>query len=108
MMNMRRSYFSFLLSLLLVLVQHGAQLHEIGHLNHGERAGGAALRADTHALNNGLCATCEAFAQIANPAAPAANAVAVLPAGYLPTPAPCDRLGGVDAPTPRSRGPPQA
>ena len=105
---MRRSSLTWLLSLLLVLVQHGAVLHELGHLSHGDPASGATLRADPHTLSSSLCPTCEAFAQIANPAAPAAPAVAVIPARFLPTPDPGYAIVGVEAPTPRSRGPPHA
>ena len=104
---MRRSSLSWLLSLLLVLVQHGGVLHELGHLSHSDTASGATLRDDPHALNNSPCATCAAFAQIANPATAAAPAVAVIPAGCLPTAAPRYEIVGVDTPTPRSRGPPQ-
>jgi hypothetical protein len=102
MFTMRRSSLSWLLSLLLVLVQHGAVLHELGHLSHSDGTSGAVLRA----LNSGFCPTCEAFAQVTNPAAAAAHAVAVCPAAFLPTPDPCYAIVGADTPTPRSRGPP--
>jgi hypothetical protein len=104
---MRRSSLSWLLSLLLVLVQHGAVVHELGHLSHAERASGPVLRADVQPLERGLCLTCEAFAQIANPAAAGASAVAVCPAALLPTRDPCYAVIGADTPAPRSRGPPQ-
>jgi hypothetical protein len=104
---MRRSSLSWLLSLLLVLVQHGAVLHELGHLSHGERTAGTTLRADPGPLDRGPCLTCEAFAQIANPAAAGAADVAVCPAALLPTRDPCYAVIGADTPAPRSRGPPQ-
>jgi hypothetical protein len=66
MFTMRRSSLSWLLSLLLVLVQHGAVLHELGHLRNREPTGGPMLREDSHALNSSLCRTCEGFAQIAS------------------------------------------
>ena len=91
-----------LLALLLVLDQQGALLHELGHLRHGAAAPAITLHADEHA--DGLaCPTCEAFAQIANPASGT-----VCPAALLPTPDPCYSIAGALAPRPRSRGPPQA
>jgi hypothetical protein len=104
---MRRSSLSWLLSLLLVLVQHGAVLHELGHLSHGERTSGTTLGAELQPLDRGLCLTCEAYAQIANPAAAGASHVAVCPAALLPTRDPCYAVIGADTPAPRSRGPPQ-
>ena len=105
---MRRSSLALLLSFLLVFVQHGAVLHELGHLSHSDPASGLTLRADPHAPNGGPCATCEAFAQIANPAAAAPPVVAVIPPGFLPTPDPHYAIVAADTPTPRSRGPPSA
>ena len=105
---MRRSSLALLLSFLLVFVQHGAVLHELGHLGHGDSAGATAQPADPHAPNSAFCPTCEGFAQIANPAAAAVHAVAVCPSGCLRTPAPRYAILAADIPTPRSRGPPQA
>jgi hypothetical protein len=106
---MRRSSLAWVLSLLLVLIQHGAVLHELGHLSHsGSAGGGTVLAADPHALNGALCPTCEGFAQIANPAAAGVPAVAVCPSGCLLTPDPRYAIVATDSPTPRSRGPPQA
>ena len=107
MFTMRRSTLSWFLSLLLVLVQHGAVLHELSHLTHRDQTSGTTLHAESHALNSSLCTTCQAFAQIANPAAASAPVVAVCPAAVLPTPDPRYAIVGVDTPTPRSRGPPQ-
>jgi hypothetical protein len=104
---MRRSSLSWLLSLLLVFVQHGAVLHELGHLSHGERTSGTTLRAELQPLDHGLCLTCEAYGQIANPAAAGASYVAVCPAALLPSRDPCYAVVGADTPAPRSRGPPQ-
>ena len=104
---MRRASLSWLLSLLLVLVQHGAVLHELGHLGQREHGGGPALRTDLHSAGSAACPTCEAFAQIANPVGASAPTVAVLPAAVLRTPASSYAIPAVDVPTPRSRGPPQ-
>jgi len=105
---MRRTSLSWFLSLLLVLVQHGAVLHALSHLSHGEHTSGVTLRAEPQSLERGPCLTCEAFAQIANPAAAGAAVVAVCPAALLPTRDPCYAIIGADTPAPRSRGPPQA
>jgi len=101
---MRRSSLAWILSLLLVLAQHGALLHGIGHLSHGDRSAGATIEALT---DGGPCAACEAFAQVANPAVAAADSLAASLPGLLPTPEPRDAVAGADVPTPRSRGPPQ-
>jgi len=105
---MRRSSLALLLSFLLVFIQLGAVLHELGHLSHNDPAGATAQRADPHGLNSAFCPTCEGFSQIANPAAGGVPAVAVRPSGYLPTPAPRYAVIAANTPTPRSRGPPQA
>jgi hypothetical protein len=105
---MRRSSLALLLSFLLVFIQHGAVLHELGHLSHGDPAGATAQRADPHDLNTAFCPTCEGFAQIANPAAGGVPTVAVRPSGYLPTSDPRCGVIAANTPTPRSRGPPQA
>ena len=102
--KMRRSSLAWVLSLLLVLAQHGALLHGIGHLIHSDGTTGAAIESLADA---GPCAACEAFAQVANPAVAAADSLAVSVPGLLPTPEPRDAVAGTDAPTPRSRGPPQ-
>jgi hypothetical protein len=102
----RRLSLPWVLSLLLVFAQHGAVLHELGHLSLAERAAGSALRAQLPA--DGPCATCEAFAQLANPVAGAAQTLSASAPVYLPTPAPVYAIIAADTPTPRSRGPPQA
>jgi hypothetical protein len=104
---MRRSSLSWLLSLLLVLVQHGALLHGLSHLSHGEGQSGVTVRADPQAMDGGPCLTCAAYAQVANPVAVNGGSPAVCPAELLPTPEPRYRIIAADAPTPRNRGPPQ-
>ena len=103
---MRRLSLPWVLSLLLVFAQQGAVLHELGHLSVGERAEGSALRAQLPA--GGPCATCEAFAQLANPAAGAAHTLCASAPVYFPIPAPVYAIIAADTLTPRSRGPPQA
>jgi hypothetical protein len=102
----RRLSLPWVLSLLLVFAQQGAVLHELGHLSLGERDAGSALRALLPA--DGPCATCEAYAQLANPVAGAAHTLSAPAPVYLPTPAPVYAIIAADTPTPRSRGPPQA
>ena len=104
---MRRSSLSWLLSLLLVLIQHGAVLHGLSHLRHSEAGSGATVRAELQALDAGACLTCEAYAQIVNPVAVSGGSPAVCPAALLPTPEPCCSITAADVPTPRNRGPPQ-
>jgi len=102
----RRLSLAWVLSLLLVFAQHGAVLHQLGHLSHGDRTQGSALRAQLPADSS--CATCEAFAQVANPASGAAHTLSASAAVYLPIPAPVHANIAADTLTPRSRGPPQA
>jgi hypothetical protein len=94
------------LSLLLVFAQHGAVLHELGHLSHGDRGDAPALHA--HQPADSTCPTCEAFAQVANPASGAAHTLATCAPVFLAVTAPSSAFAGADAPTPRNRGPPQA
>ena len=104
---MRRLSIAWLLSLLLVFAQLGAVLHELGHLSHGDRGDAPSLRADVQ-LTDSACPTCAAFSQVANPASGAAHATSACIPVFLPIPAPFCAFAGADAPTPRSRGPPQA
>jgi hypothetical protein len=103
---MRRLSLSCLLSLLLVFAQHGAVLHEIGHLSHAGHSSGTILTELT-AQDGGPCATCEAYAQVANPAAAGHAPPLILPAATGIIAAICDTFRGADTPTARSRGPPQ-
>jgi hypothetical protein len=95
-----------MLSLLLVFSQLGAVLHEIGHLSHADRGATPALTAQQPA--DSTCPTCEAYAQVANPASGSAHALAACASVFLAIPAPPCVFLGADTPTPRSRGPPQA
>lgn len=101
----RRLSIAWVLSLLLVFAQCGAVLHELGHLSHAGHAGTTA--AELYASDDGVCPTCEAFAQIANPASAAHAHVAACPPELLATPEPCYGVAATEVPTPRSRGPPQ-
>ena len=105
---MRRPSLALLLSFLLVLVQHGALLHELGHLTPGSHEAGQALRAELQPGSPAACASCEAYAQLANPAAGSAPIAPVGRQGYLTTAAPPFTILLADSPTPRNRGPPHA
>src|SRR5215469_10247344 len=91
-----------LLALLLVLDQQGALLHELGHLHRGADAAAVTLHAEAHPAEGPGCPTCEAFAQIANPASAAVHTVPLCPAAFLPTPDPCYSIAGAQALSPRS------
>ncbi|HYX73601.1 MAG TPA: hypothetical protein VE819_02845 [Steroidobacteraceae bacterium] len=104
----RRPSLVLLLSFLLVFVQQGAVLHELGHLSGGAHGAGATLRADVHPSSGGVCQSCEAYAQVANPAAGSTATLPLDVAALMPVPDPCYAIVAADTPTPRSRGPPQA
>ena len=105
--NMHRRSLSWLLSLLLLLAQHGAVLHELSHLSHGTSSHGAVLGQSEQQPADGACPTCQAFSQIANPATASAVVLAYCPAAFVPALDPSYAIVGADVPTPRSRGPPQ-
>lgn len=96
-----------LLAALLLLAQHGAWVHELGHLSAARTAAGAAPAADVPHAPLELCRHCLACAQIDSAAAP--PSVALVLAAAVPqdlaTPA---RTGAprIDAPARRSRSPP--
>ncbi len=102
----RRLPIAWILSLLLVFAQCGAVLHELGHLSHAGHASGVSVEG-LQIADDGVCPTCEAFAQIANPAAGAGVDLTVCPPEVIPAPDPCYSIIGAATPTPRSRGPPQ-
>lgn len=102
---MRRASLSWLLSLLLVLAQQGAVLHGLGHLSHASHADHTAL-SNLSAQDSGPCGTCEAFAQVANPAAGGSFALPRLALAPGAVPAPRYTILVADTPTARSRGPP--
>ena len=74
---MHRRYLTWVLSLLLLLTQHGAVLHELSHLSHGTATHGAMLDLSDQLPDNGTCPTCLAFSQITNPASASAIVLAL-------------------------------
>jgi NAD-dependent oxidoreductase involved in siderophore biosynthesis len=105
---MHRLCLSWMASLLLLLAQHGALLHELSHLAHNSAPAGTSLRESPQGLESGLCLTCEAYSQVTNPATAVASHVPLTPAAFLPSSTPDYGIVAANAPTPRSRGPPQA
>ncbi len=97
----------WVLSLLLVFAQLGAVLHELGHLSHGERSSRVTLHLEQQPAEGAVCPSCEAFAQVANPAGGACHASAACPSALLPVAARGYAIVGADPPVARSRGPPQ-
>jgi len=57
--------------------------------------------------DNSACPTCQAFSQVANPAAASSLVLAYCPAPLIAALDPSDAILGAEIPTPRSRGPPQ-
>jgi len=96
-----------MVSLLLLLAQHGALLHGLSHHGHGTQTAGTTLQADGQPLEGGLCLTCEAFSQVTNPGTAGAAHVPLCPPALTPSPDPCVGVVTAHALTPRSRGPPQ-
>jgi hypothetical protein len=105
--KMRRASFSWLMALLLLLAQHGALLHELSHYGHSRQTSGTTVREDGRGLESGLCLTCEAYSQVTNPATAGVVHVPLSPAALIPIPEPRLVVVAANAPTPRSRGPPQ-
>ncbi|HTX24089.1 MAG TPA: hypothetical protein VMD03_05490 [Steroidobacteraceae bacterium] len=105
---MPRLRLALLLPLLVVLAQQGALLHELTHVYYSGRTVGAQLRGDDQLPDNASCPACQAFAQVTHPASGSAPAFTMPQVPHLRSPDPAYRIVHADAPTPRSRGPPQA
>jgi hypothetical protein len=103
---MHRRSLTWVLSLLLLIAQHVAVLHELGHLSHATSTHGATLELRDQALDN-ACPTCQAASQLANPATASALVMNFSPGGLNATLDPSYAIVGAEIPTPRSRGPPQ-
>jgi hypothetical protein len=101
---MRKLHISLGISLLLLLAQQGAVLHEMSHLVRVGSHAEARLHADT--LIEKTCELCLAYSQVANPAGNSVQRALFEPsacaAGSNP---PCTATPAA-VPTPRSRGPP--
>jgi len=92
------------ISLLLLFVQQGAVLHEVGHIVRVASTTEARFHADTQLSKT--CDLCLAFSQVANPAVNTVAIAAFEPYSCLAVPTPACAATPRDIPTPRSRGPP--
>jgi hypothetical protein len=101
---MRKLHISIGISLLLLLAQQGAVLHEMTHM---VRVGGhaeARLQADT--LLEKTCELCLAYSQVANPAGNSVQVAQFEPSACAAGSNPPCAVTPAAVPTPRSRGPP--
>jgi hypothetical protein len=104
---MRRVRLAFFLPILLLLAQHGAVMHQLSHAYYASRAAGSELTQDEQLPDNGVCVTCHAFGQLANPICASLASPALPLASLLRVPDRVYSMIGAKAPTARSRGPPQ-
>jgi hypothetical protein len=102
---MRRFSLAWVLSVLLVFAQQGAVLHSLGHLSHAATHTGPQL-VQLQESDSGSCPSCDAFAQVTNPAGGCAPDLVVCRQRLLAEVAGCHAFEGAYALTPRSRGPP--
>ncbi len=95
---------SLLLPLLLLLGQHGAAVHALGHFSQPDKSTGT--QQDEAASHGGLCLSCLSFADLDNAAAPAAFSPLLLGMArrWLANAAAAGL--GAAQPAARSRGPP--
>ncbi len=107
-MNRRRLSIALVFPILLLLAEQGAWLHELSHAYYTGRAVHAQVRQDDGLVDDSLCLTCQAFAQVANPVGSALPVPDAPPATYLSSSYYSRPIVGAEAPTPRSRGPPSA
>ncbi len=107
-MNRRRLSIALAFPILLLMAEQGAWLHELSHTYYSGRALHAEMSQGDGLVDNNLCLTCQAFAQVANPVSGAPAPLHVPPATFLRSPDPAYHVVGAETPTPRSRGPPPA
>jgi hypothetical protein len=103
---MRRFAISFLLPLLMLLTQHGAAVHEIGHLSPSQSQHRTPTSRDEPLANDALCLSCLAYASIGSAAAPEVFQALLLSFGQPTTPPVAVAVLAAEALAPRSRGPP--
>jgi hypothetical protein len=106
---MRKLHISIIISLLLLLVQQGAVLHEMSHIVR-EGAAASALGASVQADNSldKTCALCLAFSQVANPAGNTVSTALFEPSSCAAGSNPFCSITPADVLNPRSRGPPSS
>lgn len=92
----------------MLLAQQGATLHALSHLYYGGRALAAQVRQSGGLIDDDHCQACQAFSQVAHPAAGSTVYPAAPRSAILQSPPPSWSFLSAAAPLPRSRGPPQA
>jgi hypothetical protein len=100
---MRKLYLSLILPLLMLLSQHGAVWHEIGHLSETS----APAEHDRQQPADKACESCLAFAHLAVAAAPDVPVPSLAELGFARITADTVAFIAAAAPAPRSRGPPR-
>jgi len=103
---MRKLYISLGLALLLLTAQLGAVLHEVSHICRVSTNVHAQVHADT-ALEK-MCDLCVAYSQLANPFGSSVDVAHFEPSSCAAGLLRLCTVNAVDAPTPRSRGPPSS
>jgi len=102
---MRKLHTSLAVSLLLLLAQHGALVHELSHIS---RVGNVEVRLQKDSLVEKTCELCLAYSQLANPASHSVHVPVFSPAACAAGSDPLCPGDPAEAPAPRSRGPPPA
>ena len=101
---MRRLHISLAISLLLLLAQQGAVLHEMSHIVRVDGHVETQVQAGTDI--DKTCELCLAFSQVANPAGHTVHVAHFEPSACAAGSEPSSAATPADVPTPRSRGPP--
>jgi|HubBroStandDraft_5_1064220.scaffolds.fasta_scaffold363267_1 hypothetical protein len=95
-----------LLPVLLALAQQGAWMHELSHASYAAAPHQISIQPSENTLENGLCASCQSFGQLASALA---SPLSALPAALTQF-CPCSEAQGsqprAQPPAPRNRGPP--
>jgi hypothetical protein len=103
---MRKLYISLGLALLLLTAQTGAVLHHVSHICRVSTNVDPQVHADT-ALEK-ICDLCVAYSQLANPFGGSVDVAYFEPSSCAAGLLRLCAVNAVDAPTPRSRGPPSS
>jgi len=103
---MRRRLLLLLLPLFMLFAQQGAAWHELSHYRFDSNPEDSTTSKKEPQPADRLCDQCLAFSGIAGMAAPQVPALALLSFEHSLAPAEAVHAAAVDAPSPRSRGPP--
>lgn len=101
----RKVLLSLSLWLLLLFGQHGAILHELGHVC---RAAGTDISVQSMPARDGTCELCLGYSQLSTPASHSVPIVLLERIAAAIGTAQSVASTPVDLPTPRSRGPPSS